>query len=589
LATINVTSTASLTSALKVAVSGDVIKLAAGTYSGLAASNLSFGSGITITSADPGKMAVLTDFTLTNVKGLTVSNVEMATLNHADLVAKEVGYWAFNIRGSENINFDHVKIHGSLDGDVSNDVEGLAILNSKNVTVTNSEFQQLERALAIGQTDNVRVSGNFAHDLRSDGFDFAEVGNIQVLGNTFRNFSPKGLDHPDAIQFWTSGTKTASHDILISQNVILRGDGANTQGIFLRDQLGTLPYQHVTITDNLVVGTGVNAIRVSGVQDLTVTNNNLVSLTGGDKTLMYVQTAGNVVATGNSAAGIAFDKVTTLTQDNKITGTVGDGGLAAIKAWIASHPTNINLASLGSSAASAAGGADAPAALAVGDVMTGDAGANVLTGNGKANLIQGMAGNDTLDGAGGADTLAGGTGDDTYVVSGNVALIVEKAGEGTDTVIARGDYVLPSNVENLVINSTVTNGWDGTGNQLNNVITGNAGANELMGLEGNDTLVGGLGADTLVGGVGADRMTGGAGADVFRFAPGSGKDIVADFGYGPDKDMLDISAFIKAGLKPVLTEVGGHALVSFANGDSITLLGVHASELGTPSSIGWIF
>jgi Ca2+-binding RTX toxin-like protein len=45
---------------------------------------------------------------------------------------------------------------------------------------------------------------------------------------------------------------------------------------------------------------------------------------------------------------------------------------------------------------------------------------------------------------------------------------------------------------------------NGTGNELNNVITGNAGANSLNGGNGNDTLVGGLGADTLTGGAGDD-------------------------------------------------------------------------------------
>jgi Ca2+-binding RTX toxin-like protein len=58
------------------------------------------------------------------------------------------------------------------------------------------------------------------------------------------------------------------------------------------------------------------------------------------------------------------------------------------------------------------------------------------------------------------------------------------------------------NLENLMLSGTAA--INGSGNQLNNSITGNSAANTLYGLDGNDTLSGGAGADTLIGGIGND-------------------------------------------------------------------------------------
>ena len=44
-------------------------------------------------------------------------------------------------------------------------------------------------------------------------------------------------------------------------------------------------------------------------------------------------------------------------------------------------------------------------------------------------------------------------------------------------------------------------------------------------------------------------------------------------------DVLDISAFIKAGYTPTLTDNGLNTIVSFSNGETIQLLGVHATSL----------
>lgn len=143
------------------------------------------------------------------------------------------------------------------------------------------------------------------------------------------------------------------------------------------------------------------------------------------------------------------------------------------------------------------------------------------TGNALANSITGGAGNDTLSGGDGNDSLNGGVGDDTMIgglgndifrVDSVNDVVVEAAGEGTDTVqTSLGSYSLANlaNVENLTYTGTGT--FTGTGNSAANVMTGST---------GNDTLFGGLGNDNL---------RGNSGADTFVIALDGSLDTLADF------------------------------------------------------------
>jgi trimeric autotransporter adhesin len=133
---------------------------------------------------------------------------------------------------------------------------------------------------------------------------------------------------------------------------------------------------------------------------------------------------------------------------------------------------------------------------------------NVLTGNSAANVLTALEGDDTLDGKGGADVMHGGQGDDVYVVDNAGDVIIELAGEGTDTVRSSLSHVLGAHLENLVLTGSANR--SATGNALDNVISGNNGANILAGLEGDDILAGGRGNDT------------------YRFDAGFGRDVILE-------------------------------------------------------------
>lgn len=162
-------------------------------------------------------------------------------------------------------------------------------------------------------------------------------------------------------------------------------------------------------------------------------------------------------------------------------------------------------------------GADTIHGFAGDDILFGDAGDDELFGGGGADTLYGGKGNDTLDGGAGTDLLNGGNGDDTYVIDDGDT-ISEAAEGGIDTVrTTLMSYTLTANVDNLLF--VGVGNFAGTGNALNNNLTGGIGQDTLNGDTGNDTLSGG-GDDTLNGGDGADTLFGDAGADVMTGGPG---------------------------------------------------------------------
>jgi Ca2+-binding RTX toxin-like protein len=139
------------------------------------------------------------------------------------------------------------------------------------------------------------------------------------------------------------------------------------------------------------------------------------------------------------------------------------------------------------------------------DTMIGTSGNDTLDGLGGDDVLRGLTGNDTLiggtgndllDGGLGSDTMTGGAGNDTYVVSTGDT-VVEQANQGLDTVQSDVTWTLGVNLEALTLTGSAN--INGSGNTLDNLLTGNSGANVLTGGAGNDVYVISTG-DTVVEG-----------------------------------------------------------------------------------------
>ncbi|MFC7611141.1 glycosyl hydrolase [Teichococcus aestuarii] len=197
-----------------------------------------------------------------------------------------------------------------------------------------------------------------------------------------------------------------------------------------------------------------------------------------------------------------------------------------------------------------------------GEAAVSAAPAKSIKGSSAKETLTGTAGHDEITGGGG-DTLKGGAGDDTYVITtGDV--VVELAGQGIDTVRTwLNNYVLPDNVENLILTGT---GW--------NTLTGNGTANRL---EGN------LNPNVLNGKGGNDILTGGGGNDTFIIAKGEGNDTITDFRGGAGaSDVIKLDGFAFkdfAAVKAAGQQSGADAVLNLGDGRVLTLKGVQLSSL----------
>lgn len=123
-----------------------------------------------------------------------------------------------------------------------------------------------------------------------------------------------------------------------------------------------------------------------------------------------------------------------------------------------------------------------------------------LYGNAANNSLFGGNSDDVLDGGAGADVMTGGNGNDLYYIDNAGDRVVEKAGDGTDSIKTNGisinlgaanfanvEYV--ENIGSVGISMTGTTGTE-------TIIAGNSG-DTLDGKGGNDNLVGGTGNDLI--------------------------------------------------------------------------------------------
>lgn len=401
---INVTNAAGLLRALGAAQNGDVIQLAAGTYSGVSIQNLDLGN-VTIQSKDPRQLAVLTDLNVRGSSGLIFKNLEFS-------VDPAKPDRSFSITDSKRIQLDGLKVHGTMNGNPGDDRTGLIIRGSQDVSVRNSEFQQL--SAGIEQLDNRKlvIAANNFHDIRMDGIRGGGSSDVTVSKNHFTDFYPAPADHPDAIQFWTTNTTESAKNITISENVIVRGSGGTIQGIFFRDQVGNLPFVNVAITDNLVVGELYNGIDVQGGRNIKVIGNKVEAFADQKSWIRLEGVQGAELSKNKSYVYLETDSSGIVKRDNVTGAAVQDGGKAALQSWHAEHGA-VGIGSMTPADAKAPSmahisGRDGNEVLratdeTIGTNLSGYGGDDKLFGGKHGDLLIGGAGDDVLTGGAGAD------------------------------------------------------------------------------------------------------------------------------------------------------------------------------------------
>lgn len=215
------------------------------------------------------------------------------------------------------------------------------------------------------------------------------------------------------------------------------------------------------------------------------------------------------------------------------------------------------------------------------DALSGGSGADLLVGDDDRDLLFGGSGDDLLLGGDDEDRLIGGRGWDEIEGGRDDDLLVGRAGrdllkgEGGDDILRGGRL------------RDILDGGDGDdvlrGQAQGDRLFGGEDDDDLHGQRGRDVLRGEDGRDYLDGGKGDDRLVGGDDPDIFRFRPGFGDDVIADFDprqAGERIDLLDIRAIRSFDdlVEDHLFSSGRGAVIA-VDRDSILLRGVDADEL----------
>lgn len=337
MATISVTNTSELNTAMAQAKAGDTILLASGNYGAFSTGN-DYSSAVTIKSANPGLPATFSSLDLNGATGITFDGI---TFDYKYKAGDPLHTSPFNVTGSSNIAIKS----STFDGDVAsgaNSIDngyangnGLIISGSNNVTVESSVFKTWMRGLIVSESSNVNVLKNEVTGIRSDGMDFIQVQNVLIEGNNIHDFrsAPNSDDHADFIQFWTTGTTAPSTDITIRNNILNIGQGTWAQSLFMRNELvdqgqaGTsMYYKNVLIENNTISNAHTHGITVGEANGLIVRNNVVIaapmnlsnaynslyaSQFGVNSGIMvpYIHltdTSDNVTVTGNSYSGASW-------------------------------------------------------------------------------------------------------------------------------------------------------------------------------------------------------------------------------------------------------------------------------------------
>ncbi|MEP9401705.1 calcium-binding protein [Sphingomonas sp. VNH70] len=328
-------------------------------------------------------------------------------------------------------------------------------------------------------TDSVRASVGYVLSANVENLTLTGAANINGTGNTLAN-----------VIIGNSGN-----------NVLDGGAGADSLAGGLGNDTYVIDNAGDTVTE--LAGEGIDTVQSSigyvigaNVENLTLTGTANLSGTGNALANVLTGNGGNNVLDGGAGAdtlvGGAGDDSYIVDNTGDIVTESSGQGTDTVRSAV-SYALSANVENL---------------------VLTGTAN---LTGFGNtlANTLTGNAGNNVLDGYTGADTMIGGLGNDTYVVDNAGDLVVENAGEGTDTVQSAMGYILGANVENLTLTGAAN--VNGYGNALANVLTGNS---------GNNYLDGGAGADAMQGGAGNDIYVVDNAGDVVTENAGEGNDLV---------------------------------------------------------------
>lgn len=297
-----------LDAALKAARGGEVIKLAAGSYTTLGINLRNFTSAVTIQSLDVNNKALVQSMSITSSSNIVVKDLDIKQ----NFQPEQDWMLANRVVNSKNVTLDGVAISGGTGDPALSRGIGLVVRDSSVVSIKNSSIDHFAVGLDGRNTDAMTIQNNDFHHNRRDHTNFSEMSNLLIDNNLFTDLYPVNGEHPDNIQFLTSGRAKGSSNITITNNVIMQGNGGSSQGIFMNDENGNLPYTNINIKNNLVYTNGMyHGINVVNGRNVNIDSNTIVSKMDGTSLWIRLDKTADATITNNVTDAIILDATST--------------------------------------------------------------------------------------------------------------------------------------------------------------------------------------------------------------------------------------------------------------------------------------
>ncbi len=269
---LNVSGPAELRAALASVSPGDRLVLAPGDYGMLDLGHVAYAPAISIEPLDRAAPPVFTSISLSEVNGLAVDGIVVAY----GVTQSPLTSYAVNILGGGDISLTAMEIYSAADGAAGNDAFGVNIRNSAHISVDGNSIHDVYRGVAVLDSDNVAVRRNVIRTVGSDGVIARGAVGLSILDNYFADFAivdPK-LQHPDAIQLWSRYALRANQDIVIRGNLIRRGAGDRSQGVFVKTPEFTT--KNLLIEHNVIEQSMAQGIAVVNGDGVIIRNNTVI-------------------------------------------------------------------------------------------------------------------------------------------------------------------------------------------------------------------------------------------------------------------------------------------------------------------------
>ena len=472
------------------------------------------------------------------------------------------------------------------------DIESLTTTSSAGTAAINLTGNALRQSITGNAGDNVLDSGGGVADTLTgltgndtyvvrNAADVIVEADLQGTADRVNAAVSFVLDNSDNIEILQTVSAAATTLINLTGNTLGQTVIGNAGGNRIDGALGNDTLTGAAGNDIFIFSTAGGAANTDIVTDYSVLDDTIE--------VSNLAFAGLTVGALAASAFVANATGTATTADHRIVYNTTTGALTfdSNGGLVAGGITQFATLAAGLSMTEADFIVTGTGAVPDPTQIFGGSGNDNLIGTNANDTLSGLAGDDTLTGGLGNDVNFGGTGNDRFVVQGSADVVTEFAGEGVDTVLSSGSFVLSAGSEVEFLQTTFAAGTTAinlTGNALAQTVYGNAGNNSI-----DD---GGVGAaDTLSGGAGNDTYyVSNAGTVIIETAGGINDRVAArvSFVLAADDDIEHLTTSNSAGtglinltgnaLKQEITGNAGDNVLDSGTGAADTLTGLAGND-----------